>query len=93
MKSLVIPLVSMLITVIMAEGEDPEPKSSPTPSSVSGEMEEPALPVPDATPGDAGPVLLPESDALPANPHAEQSMRASINRAFDQAFGERGGSF
>jgi hypothetical protein len=81
MKSLVILLVSVLIAVAMAEAEDSEPKSSPTPGSTSSEMEEPALPTPDATPGDAGSTLLPESNELPANPRAEQPMRASINRA------------
>ncbi len=81
MKSLVILSVSVLIAVTMAEAQDSEPKSSPTPSPASSEMEEPALPTPEATPGDAGPILLPESSELPANPAAEQPTKASINRA------------
>jgi hypothetical protein len=93
MKSLVMPLVCVLITVVMAEGQDPEPKSSPTPGPLSGETDEPALPAPDVTPGNAGPALLPESDALPANPNAEQSMRAAVNRASTKPAAKEGARF
>lgn len=80
-KSLVILSVSVLIAAAMAEAEDLEPKSSPTPDPASSELQEPALPTPEAPSGDAGPMLLPESNELPANPGAEQPTRASINRA------------
>jgi hypothetical protein len=65
----------------MAEAQDSDPKSSPSPARASSELPEPALPTPEATPGDAGPMLLPESNVLPANPGAEQQTRASINEA------------
>jgi hypothetical protein len=81
MKSLVILSLGLIIAVGMAEAQDSDPVSSPTPAPTSGEIQEPALPAPEATPEDAGPMLLPESNELPGNPGLEQPSRTSINRA------------
>jgi hypothetical protein len=85
MKALVILAVSVLIAVGMSEAQDSDPKSSPTPDPTSSEVQEPALPTPEATPEDAGPALLPESNELPANPGANQPIKASISRVSTKA--------
>src|SRR5271165_871443 len=81
MKSLVILSVNVLIAFTVAEAEDSQPKSSPTPDPASSELEEPALPTPDAAPDSAGPTLLPDSDDLPANPPPDHPRGGSINQA------------
>lgn len=80
MKLLALLSSIALITVAVAEAENSDPSSSPTPAPISGEMEEPVLPTPDATPADVGAVLLPESDELPANTAVGQPTRVSPNR-------------
>jgi hypothetical protein len=82
----------LLSAIAVADAED-SPWQSPTPSSKSGEMEEPALPTAEAAPSNSAPGLLPESGELPASPPAESWPKLKPVRGSAQAAPEREGRF